>query len=119
MEPQTDPNAPLSDDYLKAHGNDPDIAQYLSSDERRRLTRLRVDAVQAAKAAGHPTMGAPTGREPVTLGDLVADTKPGRTAAHEITLFDGTGVGIQDVAAAVRAYTLARMRNAGRSLSLA
>jgi len=53
------------------------------------------------------------------LGDLVADTKPGRTAAHEITLFDGTGVGIQDVAAAVRAYTLARMRNAGRSLSLA
>ena len=33
--------------------------------------------------------------------------KDGRTQAHEITLFDGTGVGIQDVAASARAYELA------------
>jgi alanine dehydrogenase len=52
------------------------------------------------------------------LGDLVTDKKPGRSAPHEITLFDGTGVGIQDVAACVRAYTLARARGAGSSLSL-
>ena len=52
------------------------------------------------------------------LGELVAGRKPGRTQAHEITLFDGCGVGIQDVAASARAYQRARERNAGRSLSL-
>ena len=38
------------------------------------------------------------------LGELVAGRKRGRTQAHEITLFDGSGVGIQDVAASARAY---------------
>ena len=52
------------------------------------------------------------------LGELVAGRKGGRTQAHEITLFDGTGVGIQDVAASARAYQLARDRNAGRRISL-
>ena len=52
------------------------------------------------------------------LGELVAGRRPGRIEAHEITLFDGCGVGIQDVAASARAYELARKQNAGRSLSL-
>ena len=34
--------------------------------------------------------------------------KPGRRNPEEITLFDSTGVGIQDVAAAARAYEIAR-----------
>ena len=37
---------------------------------------------------------------PCGVGDLFAGTKPGRSAPEEITLFDGSGVGIQDVAAA-------------------
>jgi len=53
------------------------------------------------------------------LGDLVSGKKPGRTAPDEITLFDGCGVGIQDVAACARAYALARQKGAGRGLSLA
>jgi alanine dehydrogenase len=52
------------------------------------------------------------------LGELVAGHKPGRTAAHEITLFDGSGVGLQDVAAAACAYEFAKKRNAGSKLSL-
>ena len=52
------------------------------------------------------------------LGELVAGTKPGRCAPEEITLFDGSGVGIQDVAASVRAFTLASKLNAGSSLRL-
>ena len=52
------------------------------------------------------------------LGELVAGRKAGRRAPHEITLFDGTGVGIQDVAAAARAYALARERGAGQPLRL-
>jgi ornithine cyclodeaminase/alanine dehydrogenase-like protein (mu-crystallin family) len=52
------------------------------------------------------------------LGELVAGRKPGRSEVHDITLFDGCGVGIQDVAASARAYELARKADAGRSLSL-
>jgi alanine dehydrogenase len=52
------------------------------------------------------------------LGELVAGRKPGRTQPHEITLFDGCGVGIQDVAASAQAYQRARERNAGRRFSL-
>ncbi|MGZ6006944.1 MAG: ornithine cyclodeaminase family protein, partial [Rhizomicrobium sp.] len=50
--------------------------------------------------------------------DLVCGKKPGRTTPDEITLFDGCGVGIQDVAASARAYALARQRGAGHFLSL-
>jgi alanine dehydrogenase len=52
------------------------------------------------------------------LGDLVSGRKAGRTTPEEITLFDGCGIGIQDVAAAVCAYALARQRQAGRQLTL-
>ena len=38
------------------------------------------------------------------LGELVVGKKPGRTDSNEITLFDSTGVAIQDVAAAAWAY---------------
>jgi alanine dehydrogenase len=47
------------------------------------------------------------------LGDLVLGRKAGRTHGDEITIFDGTGTGIQDVAAAARAYELARSRGLG------
>jgi len=52
------------------------------------------------------------------LGELVAGRKPGRTQSHEITVFDGCGVGIQDVAASARAYQLACSGGAGRTLTL-
>jgi alanine dehydrogenase len=47
------------------------------------------------------------------LGSLICGHKPGRRNAEEITLFDSTGTGIQDVAAAARAYELARERGLG------
>jgi ornithine cyclodeaminase/alanine dehydrogenase-like protein (mu-crystallin family) len=52
------------------------------------------------------------------LGDLVSGKKLGRINSHDITLFDGSGVGIQDVAASVRAYALARKCGAGHALAL-
>ena len=42
------------------------------------------------------------------LGEIVTGHKPGRTDETEITLFDSTGVAIQDVAAAAWAYERAR-----------
>ena len=38
------------------------------------------------------------------LADVVEGTKPGRTSAEEITLFDSTGTALEDVAAAAAVY---------------
>jgi alanine dehydrogenase len=52
------------------------------------------------------------------LGALVTGDKPGRREPEEITIFDSTGTGIQDVAAASRAYELARQRGIGLACAL-
>jgi ornithine cyclodeaminase/alanine dehydrogenase-like protein (mu-crystallin family) len=44
---------------------------------------------------------------------LVSGEKPGRRNPDEVCVFDSTGTGIQDVAAASRAYELARVRPVG------
>ena len=41
------------------------------------------------------------------LGAVINGTHPGRTSADEITFFDGTGVGLQDLAVAARVVELA------------
>ena len=52
------------------------------------------------------------------LGELVGGRRRGRGSPDEITLFDGCGVGIQDVAAAAHAYKLARERGCGVRIAL-
>ncbi|MCU0911902.1 MAG: ornithine cyclodeaminase family protein [Rhodobacteraceae bacterium] len=49
-------------------------------------------------------------RDIVQIGAVVNGTHPGRTSADEITLFDGTGVGLQDLAVAAAAVGIARAR---------
>jgi alanine dehydrogenase len=53
------------------------------------------------------------------LGTLIAERRPGRLADEEITIFDSSGTGVQDVAAAARAYELARDRGIGLVCALA
>lgn len=53
-----------------------------------------------------------------TLGEVIAGAKPGRTDEGAITLFDSTGMGLQDVAAAVAIYRRALAAGAGTRLSL-
>ncbi len=50
------------------------------------------------------------------IGAVINGTHPGRTAADEITLFDGTGVGLQDLAVAARVVALATA--AGKATSV-
>lgn len=50
------------------------------------------------------------------LPDLVSGRKSGRTTAGEITLFDSTGVALEDVAAAVIVYQRALERGVGSRL---
>lgn len=42
------------------------------------------------------------------IGAVINGTHPGRTSADEITLFDGTGVGLQDLAVAAKVVELAK-----------
>jgi ornithine cyclodeaminase/alanine dehydrogenase-like protein (mu-crystallin family) len=50
------------------------------------------------------------------LADLVVARKPGRTSRDEITVFDSTGIALEDVAAAVVVYRRALEARAGLSL---
>jgi alanine dehydrogenase len=52
------------------------------------------------------------------LGEVVAGIKPGRTAEDEITVFDSTGLAIQDVATANLVYGKAVERGIGRKLGM-
>lgn len=46
-----------------------------------------------------------------TLGRVIAGTDPGRRSHEEITLFDSTGMGLQDLAAATLALKIAREKD--------
>lgn len=52
------------------------------------------------------------------LGRVIIGDHPGRRDAEEITLFDGTGVGLQDLAAADAAVTLAQARGLGQTVDM-
>ncbi len=53
------------------------------------------------------------------LGEVVAGKKPGRESGEEITIFDSTGMALQDVAAAAVLYEKAKQQNAGVRLNFA
>jgi ornithine cyclodeaminase/alanine dehydrogenase-like protein (mu-crystallin family) len=53
------------------------------------------------------------------LGEVVAGRKRGRESADEIIVFDSTGTGLQDVAAAIAVYRRATAERAGSTFALA
>jgi len=53
------------------------------------------------------------------LGEVVAGRKSGRESADEIIVFDSTGTGLQDVAAAIAVYRRAIAERAGSTFALA
>ncbi len=63
---------------------------------------ITIGEAQHAVAAGLKSEGAIT-----EIGAVINGTHPGRTSAEEITLFDGTGVGLQDLAVAAKVVELA------------
>jgi ornithine cyclodeaminase/alanine dehydrogenase-like protein (mu-crystallin family) len=52
------------------------------------------------------------------LGELICGTAQGRTGPDQITIFDSSGTGIQDVAAAAKAYQLALAHHRGSRVEL-
>lgn len=53
------------------------------------------------------------------LGEVIAGRKPGRERPEEVIVFDSTGTGLQDVAAAIAVYEEAGMKGALPSFALA
>jgi len=53
------------------------------------------------------------------LGEIVAGKKAGRTSQDEITIFDSTGMALQDAAAAAIVYEKARQNGNGRMIDFA
>ncbi len=51
--------------------------------------------------------GAKSEKDIRQIGEVINGTHPGRTSAEEVTLFDGTGVGLQDLAVASAVVDLA------------
>jgi alanine dehydrogenase len=52
------------------------------------------------------------------LGEIVAGAKAGRTAEEEVTVFDSTGLAIQDMACASVVYREIKTRGGGREIAL-
>jgi ornithine cyclodeaminase len=69
---------------------------------------VSIGEAQHAVGAGLLTAGDIT-----PLGNVIIGAHSGRRSPDEITLFDGTGVGLQDLAVAAMAVTRARERGLG------
>lgn len=59
-----------------------------------------------------------TAEDITPIGAVINGTHKGRTGADEITLFDGTGVGLQDIAVASKAVDLARANGTAIEVTL-
>lgn len=66
---------------------------------------LHKDEIQASDIAG-------------TLGEVVAGIKAGREFDEQITVFDSTGLAVQDLAVARRVYDAARKKGIGQQVDL-
>jgi ornithine cyclodeaminase len=69
---------------------------------------VTIGEAQHAVAAGLVSEGAI-----VPLGRVLTGAHPGRRSTEDVTLFDGTGVGLQDLAVAAVAVTRAQERGMG------
>jgi len=52
------------------------------------------------------------------LGEVIIGAKPGRSSEEEITIFDSTGLSLQDVSVAVSGYRKAKRAKVGRWITL-
>ena len=75
---------------------------------------VEIGDLHHAIAAGAVT----TSHVHTTLGEILSGRRPGRTDPKTITLFDSTGMGLQDVAAAAAIYRRALQAGVGTRLTL-
>ena len=87
-----------------------------------RDARIVVDDRAQAMSLGECQHGAAAGlfeeAMPPTIGAVIAGETAGRSGPSELTLFDSTGIALQDLAAAQLALRLAEERGLGAVISL-
>ncbi len=108
--------------HLSAIGADTRGKQELETSLLRRAT-LVVDDFSQARTLGETQHAVDQGwlnddNRPAELGELLVGRRAGRTSADEITIFDATGLALQDLAAADLAYRLAQEQGRGQWLEL-
>lgn len=86
--------------------------------ELMRASTIVTDVTEQARAIGdlHHAPGATVYAE---LGEIVAGKKPGRSSDEEVIIFDSTGVGFQDAAAAAIVYERAIEHGKGMTVKFA
>jgi alanine dehydrogenase len=116
----------VSDEWVKAGmhincvGADAPGKQELDAAILRRA-RIVIDDWEQASHSGEINVPLSKGelqREDVRaeIGEVVAGLKEGRTSESEITVFDTTGLAIQDIVCAWKAYELAEQRSVGMQI---
>ncbi|MFP3908469.1 MAG: alanine dehydrogenase [Archaeoglobaceae archaeon] len=106
--------------HINAIGADAPGKQELEAGILRRA-RIVADSREQAYHSGEinvPLSKGDISREDVyaELGEIVAGKRPGRERDEEITIFDSTGMAVQDVAVAALAYRKSVERNMGNRL---
>ena len=77
-----------------------------------------VQSISIGEAQHAIASGAINAADITAIGDVINGTHPGRSSDDEITLFDGTGVGLQDLAVASAAAQLADDRGQAHWINL-
>jgi alanine dehydrogenase len=85
--------------------------------------RVVIDELEQSTHGGELNVAITNGqysaaRIAATLGQVITGERKGRTAPEQITVFDSTGLAIQDVALAAALYERAIERGLGRALAL-
>jgi alanine dehydrogenase len=107
--------------FIAAVGADNPQKQELHPDLMKR-SKVVCDVLDQCASMGdlhHALDGGVMTREDVhaELGEIVAGNKVGRESAEEITIFDSTGMALQDVAASAVLYEKAQMQGSGFRLN--
>jgi len=108
--------------HINAVGADAEGKQELDPDVLK-MARVVVDDIDQACHSGE--INVPVSQhlfEPEqvwsTLGEIIAGTKPGRQDAQAITIFDSTGLAIEDIATAQLVYQRAKEQGDYPSLDI-
>jgi alanine dehydrogenase len=96
--------------HINAIGADAEGKQEMESAVLKRA-KIVIDSWDQASHSGE--INVPVAKGEITkdniygdIGEIVTGGKPGRTSENEITLFDSTGLGIQDLACAAKVYEI-------------